>query len=104
MICLTVLYAKGSLPIRTSKSLMLISLQPCNIAFVAGQFDTNTDDTGGTQMKRNRKPSEKVLELQAEKVKKPSKASKSSKPKSKSLADKSNGNESGLYSDELSDE
>ncbi|KAK2356083.1 protein RBL [Trifolium repens] len=63
-----------------------------------------TDDTGGTQMKRNRKPSEKVLELQAEKVKKPSKASKSSKPKSKSLADKSNGNESGLYSDELSDE
>ncbi|WJX84985.1 hypothetical protein P8452_67501 [Trifolium repens] len=41
-------------------------------------------------MKRNRKPSEKVLELQAEKVKKPSKASKSSKPKSKSLADKSN--------------
>ncbi|KAK2356079.1 protein RBL [Trifolium repens] len=62
------------------------------------------NDTGGTQMKRNRKPSEKVLELQAEKVKKPSKASKSSKPKSKSLADKSNGNESGLYSDELSDE
>jgi COMPASS component SWD1 len=63
-----------------------------------------TDDAAGTRMKRNRKPSEKVLELQAEKVKKPSKASKSSKPKSKSLADKSNGNESGLYSDELSDE
>ncbi|WJX63525.1 hypothetical protein P8452_48397 [Trifolium repens] len=62
------------------------------------------DDAAGTRLKRNRKPSEKVLELQAEKVKKPSKASKSSKPKSKSLADKSNGNESGLYSDELSDE
>jgi COMPASS component SWD1 len=43
-----------------------------------------------------------VLELQAEKVKKPSKSSKSSKTKSKSLFDESNGN--GFYYDELSDE
>ena len=34
------------------------------------------DDAGG-RVKRKRKPSEKVLELQAEKAKKPSKSSKS---------------------------
>ncbi|GAU30403.1 hypothetical protein TSUD_364490 [Trifolium subterraneum] len=60
------------------------------------------DDAVGTRIKRKRKPSEKVLELQAEKVKKPSKSSKSSKTKSKSLFDESNGN--GFYYDELSDE
>ena len=48
-------------------------------------------------MKRKRKPSEKVLELQAEKVKKPSKSSKSEKPKSRSLADEDNGNSFNLY-------
>jgi hypothetical protein len=61
-----------------------------------------TDDAVGTRIKRKRKPSEKVLELQAEKVKKPSKSSKSSKTKNKSLFDESNGN--GFYYDELSDE
>ncbi|XP_061350319.1 protein RBL-like isoform X2 [Gastrolobium bilobum] len=60
------------------------------------------EDAGGTRIKRKRKPSEKVLELQAEKVKKPSKSSKSSKSKSKSLVDEDNGN--GYYGDELSDE
>lgn len=53
-------------------------------------------------MKRKRKPSEKGLELQAEKVKKPSKNSKSLKSKTKSLVDQDNGN--GLYGDEASDE
>ena len=61
-----------------------------------------TDDAGGTRVKRKRKPSEKVLELQAEKIKKPSKSSKSSKSKTKSLVDQDNGN--GFYGDELSDE
>ncbi|XP_052194192.1 protein RBL isoform X2 [Diospyros lotus] len=50
------------------------------------------EDTGGTRIKRRRKPSEKVLELQAEKVKKPSKkikpSGKSSKIKSKSVVEK----------------
>ncbi|KAJ8750334.1 hypothetical protein K2173_014249 [Erythroxylum novogranatense] len=49
------------------------------------------DDAGGTQLKRKWKPSEKGLELQAEKVKKPLKPSKSSgklsKAKSKSVVD-----------------
>ena len=58
------------------------------------------DDAG--RMKRKRKPSEKVLELQAEKVKKPSKSSKLAKPKSKSLADQDNGN--GFHGDGLYDE
>nr|XP_027187508.1 protein RBL-like isoform X2 [Cicer arietinum] len=63
------------------------------------------DDAGGTRSKRKRKPSEKVLELQAEKVKKSSKASKSSKPKSKSLGGVSNGNGNrNSYCNELSDE
>lgn len=53
-------------------------------------------------MKRKRKPSEKGLELQAEKVKKPSKFSKSSKSKSKSFVDLDN--DDSLYGDELSDE
>ncbi|KAJ1411568.1 WD40/YVTN repeat-like-containing domain superfamily [Sesbania bispinosa] len=60
------------------------------------------DDAGGTRIKRKRKPSEKVLELQAEKIKKPSKSSKLSKSKSKSLVDEENGN--GFYGDDLSDE
>ncbi|KAI9070962.1 hypothetical protein K1719_047073 [Acacia pycnantha] len=60
------------------------------------------DDAGGTHMKRKRKPSEKGLELQAERVKKPSKFSKSSKSKSKSFVDQDNGDS--LYADELSDE
>lgn len=53
-------------------------------------------------MKRKRKPSEKVLELQAEKVKKPSKSSKLPKSKSKSLVDQDNGN--GFNGDRLYDE
>lgn len=54
-------------------------------------------------MKRKRKPSEKGLELQAEKVKKPpSKNSKLSKSKTKSSVDQNNGN--GLDGDEASDE
>uniref|UniRef100_A0A2P2QU15 Uncharacterized protein MANES_13G078700 n=1 Tax=Rhizophora mucronata TaxID=61149 RepID=A0A2P2QU15_RHIMU len=54
------------------------------------------DDTGGTRLKRKRKPSEKGLELQAEKVKKPLKPLKSSgkhlKAKNKTVdLDTSNG-------------
>jgi len=61
-----------------------------------------TDDAVGTRIKRKRKPSDKVLELQAESVDKTSKSSKSSRTKSKSLVDESNGN--GFYYDDLSDE
>ncbi|XLS99126.1 hypothetical protein HN51_041861 [Arachis hypogaea] len=60
------------------------------------------DDAGGARVKRKRKPSEKVLELQAEKIKKPSKPSKSSKPKGKSLVDQDNSN--GFDGVELTDE
>jgi len=60
-----------------------------------------TDDAVGTRIKRKRKPSEKVLELQAERTK-ISKSSKSSRTKTKSLVDESNGN--GFYYDDLSDE
>nr|AFK42526.1 unknown [Lotus japonicus] len=59
------------------------------------------DDAGG-RMKRKRKPSEKVLELQAEKVKKPSKSSKSAKSKSKPSVDQDDGN--GFYGDGLYDD
>ncbi|CAJ1958659.1 unnamed protein product [Sphenostylis stenocarpa] len=58
------------------------------------------DDTG--RIKRKRKPSEKVLELQAEKVKKSSKSSKLAKPRSKSLVGQDNGNS--FHGDGLSDE
>ncbi|KAL1353124.1 protein RBL isoform X2 [Arachis stenosperma] len=60
------------------------------------------DDAGGARVKRKRKPSEKVLELQAEKIKKPSKPSKSSKPRGKSLVDQDNSN--GFDGVELTDE
>ncbi|KAL6980889.1 hypothetical protein U1Q18_022525 [Sarracenia purpurea var. burkii] len=50
------------------------------------------EDTGGTHLKRRRKPSEKVLELQAEKVRKPLKkikpSGKLSKTKNKSPVEK----------------
>ncbi|KAI5421529.1 protein RBL [Lathyrus oleraceus] len=59
------------------------------------------DDAVGTRIKRNRKPSEKVLELQAEKVNN-SKSSKSSRTNTKSLVDENARN--GFYYDELSDE
>ncbi|KAI4328266.1 hypothetical protein L6164_020634 [Bauhinia variegata] len=62
------------------------------------------DATKGGRLKRKRKPSEKGLELQADKNKKPSKSSKSSKSKSKSLVDHDNGNGNGLYGDDMSDE
>lgn len=61
------------------------------------------EDTGGTRLKRKRKPSEKGLELQAEKVRKPLKSSgRSSKVKSKSMADQDMSN--GVYGDDISDE
>ncbi|CAL0328778.1 unnamed protein product [Lupinus luteus] len=60
------------------------------------------DGAGGMRIKRKRKPSEKVLDLQDEKVKKPSKSSKASKSKSKSLVDQNN-NGNGFHSDEISD-
>ena len=41
-------------------------------------MESLTDDTGGTRMKRKRKPSEKGMELQARKVGKPVKPLKSS--------------------------
>lgn len=63
----------------------------------------NTDDAGGTRMKRKRKPSEKGLELQAEKVKKPSKpSSRLSKFKTKSMVHQDTSN--GTYGDDNSDE
>jgi len=61
-----------------------------------------TDDAVETRIKRRRKPSEKVLELQAERVHKTSKPSKSSRTKTKSLFDESHGD--GFYYDDLSDE
>ncbi|XAR63580.1 hypothetical protein NMG60_11023567 [Bertholletia excelsa] len=63
------------------------------------------EDTGGTRLKRRRKPSEKVLELHAEKVKKPVKkikpSGKSSKIKNKSV----NGHETSVtvFSDDVSE-
>lgn len=63
----------------------------------------NPDDAGGARVKRKRKPSEKGLELQAEKVKKPSKpSSRLSKFKSKSMVHQDNSN--GTYGDDNSDE
>ncbi|KAJ9170167.1 hypothetical protein P3X46_018295 [Hevea brasiliensis] len=64
------------------------------------------EDTGGTRMKRKRKPSEKGLELQAEKVRKPMKPLKSSgrlsKIKNKFVVDLDISN--GVYGDDVSDE
>ena len=61
-----------------------------------------TDDAVGTRIKRRRKPSEKVLELQAERDNKTSNSSKPSRTKTKSFVDESNGND--FYYDDLSDE
>jgi len=65
-----------------------------------------SEDTGGTRLKRKRKPSEKGLELQAEKVRKPLKPLKSSgrlsKTKNKSVVDQDCGN--GVYADDGSDD
>ncbi|KAE8702462.1 Protein RBL [Hibiscus syriacus] len=64
------------------------------------------DTARGNQSKRKRKLSEKGLELQAEKVRKPTKALKSSgrlmKTKNKSVDDQDNGN--GLYADDGSND
>ncbi|TXG48334.1 hypothetical protein EZV62_027628 [Acer yangbiense] len=61
------------------------------------------DDTGGTRVKRKRKPSEKGLELQAVKVRKPLKSSgRSSKVKSRCTIDQEISN--GVYGDDVSDE
>ncbi|XP_007010539.2 PREDICTED: protein RBL [Theobroma cacao] len=64
------------------------------------------EDTGGTRLKRKRKPSEKGLELQAEKVRKPLKPLKSSgrlsKTKNKSVVDQDYGNS--VYADDGSDD
>lgn len=62
----------------------------------------NPDDAGGARVKRRRKPSEKGLELQAEKVKKPSTkpTSRLSKFKTQSHQDNSNG----TYGDDNSDD
>ncbi|KAG4109710.1 hypothetical protein ERO13_D13G003400v2 [Gossypium hirsutum] len=64
------------------------------------------DTAGGNQLKRKRKLSEKGLELQAEKVRKPMKPLKStgrlSKTKNKSVVDQDSGN--GLYADDGSDD
>ncbi|PON66852.1 Guanine nucleotide-binding protein, beta subunit [Parasponia andersonii] len=61
------------------------------------------EDAGGTRLKRKRKPSEKGLELQAEKVRKPLKPSgRSSKLKNKSVVDEDTSN--GFNGDDVSDE
>lgn len=49
-------------------------LLPCNI----GMDNSAAEDTGGTHLKRRRRPSDKVLELQVEKVRKPSQRMKPS--------------------------
>ncbi|CAL0301769.1 unnamed protein product [Lupinus luteus] len=59
---------------------------------VTNHASTPLQDDAGGRMKRKRKPSEKVLELQAEKVNKPPKPTKSAKSKCKSSADQDNGN------------
>jgi COMPASS component SWD1 len=65
-------------------------------------MDSLTEDTGGTRMKRKRKPSEKGLVLQAGKVGKPLKSSgRLSKLKSKPDTDLDTGN--GMYGDGISD-
>lgn len=57
------------------------------------------EDMGGTRLKRKWKPSEKGLELQVEKVKKPLKSSgRLSKTKNKFVVDKDYGN--GVYADD----
>ncbi|XP_019419132.1 PREDICTED: protein RBL-like isoform X2 [Lupinus angustifolius] len=58
---------------------------------VTNHASTPLQDDAGGRMKRKRKPSEKVLELQAEKVNKPSKSTKSAKSKCKSSVDLDNG-------------
>ncbi|KAK9293103.1 hypothetical protein L1049_021089 [Liquidambar formosana] len=63
------------------------------------------EDTGGTRMKRKRKPSEKGLELQAEKVRRPLKmktSGKLSKMKSKSVVDQDTS--ICVFADDVSDE
>lgn len=61
------------------------------------------EDAGGTRLKRKRNPSEKGLELQAEKVRKPSKSSaRPSKLKNKSVVDDDTSN--GFNGDDGSDE
>ncbi|KAG6677686.1 hypothetical protein I3842_14G039300 [Carya illinoinensis] len=59
------------------------------------------EDAGGSRMKRKRKPSEKGLELQAEKVRKPKSSGRLSKVKNKSVVDQDNGN--GFHGDDVSD-
>lgn len=64
---------------------------------------TVAEDAGGTRVKRKRKPSEKGLELQAEKVRKPLKSSgRTSKFKNKSVVDQDTSN--GIYGDDVSDD
>ena len=47
---------------------------PCN----SGMDNSAAEDTGGTRLKRRRRPSDKVMELQVEKVKKSSQRMKPS--------------------------
>ncbi|CAK7327423.1 unnamed protein product [Dovyalis caffra] len=72
---------------------------------IASQSNGPSEDTGGTHMKRKRKPSEKGLELQAGEVRKPLKplksSGRSSKLRSKPVTDLDNGN--GIYGDDISD-
>lgn len=68
---------------------------------------TTTGEMVSTRMKRRRKPSEKGLEMQAEKVKKPiggplKSSTKLSRPKSKSSNQVNNGN--GVSGDDDSDD
>ena len=63
-----------------------------------------TEDGGGARSKRKRKPSEKGMELQAEKVRKPLKSSnKSFQHKSKSVVDDED-TSNGFNGDYVSDE
>lgn len=64
------------------------------------------EDTGGTRLKRKRKPSEKGMELQAEKVRKPLKTMKSSgkisKIKNKTVVEQDT--DSYVFADDVTDE
>ncbi|XP_057970193.1 protein RBL-like [Malania oleifera] len=80
--------------------------QAVNHAFSPAEaLDNSIAENGEAHLKRRRRPSEKGLELQAEKVKKPSKkiksSGKSSKPKNRSIVEQDN---TGVYADDFADD
>lgn len=90
-------------PLKINYVLSVLFKTSLNEALTHAVIDNSAaEDAGGARLKRKRKPSEKGLELQAEKVKKPLKSSgRLSKVKNKSVIDQDNGN--GFIGDEVSD-